>query len=140
MKFKLENEEQAKALMNRVWPKVLEALKTGKQLDMEIVDAVRSDDQNRLYHAIIADIAHHATHLGAKWDEESWKRFLIDQFASETGLKSGKVVPSLDSHRIVQLGLQSRKFTKDQASQFVEWLYAWCAQNEIEINEPKPQT
>ena len=134
MKFKLENEEQAKALMVRVWPKVLEALKVGKQLDMEIVDAVRSDDQNRLYHAIIADIAHHATHLGAKWDEESWKRFLIDQFASETGLGGSKVVPSLDGTRIVQLGLQSRKFTKEQGSEFIEWLLAWATDKGIQID------
>ena len=126
--------------MKQIWPKVLEAINTGKELDLEIVDAVRSDDQNRLYHSIIADIAHHATHLGAKWDEESWKRFLIDQFATETGLRSGKVVPSLDGNRIVQLGIQSRKFTKDQASQFVEWLYAWCAENGIELDDTKPKT
>ena len=140
MKFKLTSEPQAKALMVRVWPKVLKALNTGKELDLEIVDAVRSDDQNKLYHVIIEKIATHSEHLGAKWDEESWKRFLIDQFATETGLRSGKVVPSLDGNRIVQLGLQSRKFTKDQASQFVEWLYAWCAENGIDTDDTQPKT
>ena len=140
MKFKLTSEPQAKALMVRIWPKVLEALNTGKELDLEIVDAVRSDDQNKLYHVIIEKIATQSKHLGAKWDEESWKRFLIDQFATETGLRSGKVVPSLDGNRIVQLGLQSRKFTKDQASQFVEWLYAWFAENGIDTDDTQPKT
>ena len=140
MKFKLTSEPQAKALMVRIWPKVLEALNTGKELDLEIVDAVRSDDQNKLYHVIIEKIATQSKHLGAKWDEESWKRFLIDQFATETGLRSGKVVPSLDGNRIVQLGIQSRKFTKDQASQFVEWLYAWCAENGIDTDDTQPKT
>ena len=140
MKFKLTSEPQAKALMVRVWPKVLEALNTGKELDLEISDAVRSDDQNKLYHVIIEKIATQCQHLGAKWDEESWKRFLIDQFATETGLRSGKVVPSLDGNRIVQLGIQSRKFTKDQASQFVEWLYAWCAENGIDTDDTQPKT
>ena len=140
MKFKLTNESQAKALMVRIWPKVLEALNSGKELDLEIDDAVRSNDVNKLYHEIIGQIAAAAQHLGAKWDAESWKRFLIDQFASEKGLGGGKVVPSLDSQRIVQLGLQSRKFTKQQASQFVEWLYAWCAENEIELDDTKPKT
>ena len=140
MKFKLTSEPQAKALMVKIWPKVLEALNTGKELDLEIVDAVRSDDQNKLYHVIIEKIATQSKHLGAKWDEESWKRFLIDQFATETGLRSGKVVPSLDGNRIVQLGLQSRKFTKDQASQFVEWLYAWCAENGIDTDDTQPKT
>jgi hypothetical protein len=140
MKFKLNSEPQARALMVRIWPKVLEALNSGKELTIEIIDAVRSNDQNKLYHVIIAEIAKQAKHLGAQWDEESWKRFLIDQFASETGLVGGKVVPSLDSQRIVQLGIQSRKFTQQQASQFVEWLYCWCATNGIELDDTKSQT
>ena len=134
MKFKLTSEPQAKALMVRIWPKVLEALNTGKELDLEIVDAFRSDDQNKLYHVIIEKIATQSEHLGAKWDEESWKRFLIDQFATETGLGGSKVVPSLDGTRIVQLGLQSRKFTKEQGSEFIEWLLAWATDKGIEIN------
>jgi len=37
----------------------------------------------------------------------------------------------------VQLGFQTRKFTKEQASEFVEWLYAWSAENGVlhETNE-----
>ena len=132
MKFKLISVEQAKTLMVTVWPKVLKALEAGKRLDIEIIDEKRSNDQNNLMHDIIQDITEAAEHMGAKWDAESWKRFLIDQYASETGLGGGKVVPSLDGARIVQLGLQSRKFTKEQASQFIEWLYAWCAEHEIE--------
>ena len=93
----------------------------------------------RSFHAIISKIAKEAEHFGSTWDAESWKRFLIDQFASETGLGGSKVVPSLDGSRIVQLGLQSRKFSKDQASQFVTWLEAWCADKGIEIDTP-PQT
>jgi len=132
MKFKLTSESQAKALMQRVWPKVLEALNSGKELDLEIVDAKRSNDQNNLIHDIIDNISVAAKHLGAQWDAESWKRFLIDQFATEIGMTGGKVVPSLDGSRIVQLGLQSRKFSKEEASQFIEWLYAWCAEHEIQ--------
>ena len=68
MKFKLTSEPQARALMVRIWPKVLEALNSGKELTIEIIDAVRSNDQNKLYHAIIAEIAKQAKHLGAQWD------------------------------------------------------------------------
>jgi hypothetical protein len=43
----------------------------------------------------------------------------------------------LDSTGIVQLGIQTRKFTKEQASEFVEFLLAWCADNGIELKEDK---
>ena len=135
MKFKLENEPQAKALMVRIWPKVLEALNTGKELDLEIVDAVRSDDQNKLYHVIIEKIATQSEHLGAKWDAESWKRLLVDQFCRDSNIKTGVVIPNLSGDGIVQLGFQTRKFTKEQASEFVEWLNAWGAEHGITYSQ-----
>jgi hypothetical protein len=36
---------------------------------------------------------------------------------------------------VVQLGQQTRKFTKEQASEFVEFLQAWAANNGVELNE-----
>ena len=80
-------------------------------------------------------IAKQASHLGAKWSAEDWKRFLVWQFAKEVGISTGKLVPSLDGTGIVQLGLQTRKFTKDEASQFTEWLIAWATQNGVNIEQ-----
>jgi hypothetical protein len=40
-------------------------------------------------------------------------------------------MPNLSGDGIVQLGFQTRKFTKEQASEFVEWLYAWSAENGV---------
>lgn len=135
MQYKLINVEQGTTLIKNLWPKMKTALELGKTLVLNIDAETRSDDQNRLYHEIIGEIAEAAKHMGAKWDAESWKRFLIDQFGHETGLSGGKVVPSLDGSRIVQLGIQSRKFTKEQASQFIEWLYVWCAENEVPLKK-----
>jgi len=133
MQYKLVNVEQGTALIKNLWPKMKTALESGKTLVMTVEEENRSHDQNAKFHAIIADITKQAQHFGAKWDAESWKRFLIDQFATETGLHASKIAPSLDGHRLVQLGLQSRKFTKDQASQFVDWLQAWCDEKGIEL-------
>jgi hypothetical protein len=36
---------------------------------------------------------------------------------------------------VVQLGIQTRNFTKEQASEFVEFLLAWCAKNGVELKE-----
>jgi hypothetical protein len=130
MRFQLTDEKQAKALMTGLWPKVLKALQT-KQLTLEIKDATKSRHQEEKYHAMIGEIAKQAQHLGAKWDAESWKRLLVDQFCKDNGLKTGAVIPNLSGDGIVQLGQQTRKFTKEQASEFVEWLHAWGAEHGV---------
>jgi hypothetical protein len=100
---------------------------------MEIKLVSKTREQEEKYHAMIGDIAKQAQHLGAKWSSEDWKRLLVDQFLRETENIQGKIVPNLDGTGIVQLGLQTRKFTKEQASEFVEWLYAWAAENGIDL-------
>ena len=135
MKVKLYSAQQAHAELLKLWPQIKSALESGHKLEMEIRRESKSRDQEEMYHALIGHIAKQASHLGAKWDAEDWKRFLVWQFAKEVGINTGKLVPSLDGTGIVQLGMQTRKFTKDQASQFTEWLLAWAAQNGIEIPE-----
>ena len=134
MKFQLTDEKQAKALMTGLWPKVLKALQT-KQLTLEIKDATKSRHQEEKYHAMIGEVAKQAQHLGAKWDAESWKRLLVDQFCKDNGLKTGAVIPNLSGDGIVQLGLQTRNFTKEQASEFVEWLHAWGAEHGVSYEQ-----
>ena len=130
MKYEL-TVENATPVMNSLWPKVKEALASGKQLTLEIKTANRSCQQNAKYHAMIDEIAQQAQHLGSKWDSESWKRLLVDQFLKDSGQKTGVVIPNLSGDGIVQLGMQTRDFTKEQASEFVEWLFAWGAEHGI---------
>ena len=127
--------DNATAVMGSVWPKVKEALQAGKQLTLEIKQANKSREQEEKYHAMIGEIANQAQHLGAKWDAESWKRLLVDQFCRENDIKTGAVIPNLSGDGIVQLGFQTRKFTKEQASEFVEWLHAWGAEHGITYSQ-----
>jgi hypothetical protein len=130
------NKDNATAVMGTLWPKVKEALAFGKQLTLEIKDAGKSRDQEKLYHELIGQIAKQAQHMGAKWDAESWKRLLVDSYCREKGMKTGAVIPNLAGDGIVQLGMQTRNFTKEQASEFVEWLHAWGATNGIHFETP----
>jgi hypothetical protein len=95
----------------------------------------RTLDQNAKFHVVIEEIAEQASHLGSKWDAESWKRLLLDAFAKETKRPRGKVIPNLTGDGVVEIGLQSRKFTKQDASEFVEWLHAWAATNGVELSQ-----
>ena len=133
MKFYLDDEQQGLAAFRNAWSKCLVALKNGKQFQVEIRYKQRSNDQNEKYHAMIGDIAKQAQHMGAKWSAEDWKRLLVDQYLRETENLQGKIIPNLDGSGIVQLGYQTRKFTKEQASEFVEWLYSWAANNGINL-------
>lgn len=132
MRYDLIDKSQAKRLMTMLWPKVLVALDAGRNLTLEVKDASKSRDQEEKYHAIINDIAKQAQHMGAKWSTEDWKRLLVDKFMRENCHSDSTVIPNLDSTGIVQLGFQTRKFTKEQASEFVEFLLAWCASNGVE--------
>jgi hypothetical protein len=97
----------------------------------EVTPTLKSREQEKMYHALIGDIARQAQHLGAKWDAESWKRLLVDQYLRDKKEMGSRVIPNLDGTGIVQLGYQTRHFTKEQAVEFVEWLLAWGAQNGI---------
>ena len=135
MKCELISPQQASDLMNRLWPRVKESLSAGKKLTLEIKDASKSREQEEKYHAIIGDIAKQAQHMGHKWDAESWKRLMVDKYLRETGFMNSPIIPNLDGTGIIQLGFQTRKFSKEQASEFVEFLLAWCADNGIELKE-----
>jgi len=135
MKYDLDSYEQAQALMTNLWPKVREALVYGKKLTLEIKQQSKSREQEKLYHELIGQIAKQAQHMVAKWDAEDWKRLLVQEFCKENGLSTGRVIPNLSGDGICQLGQQTRKFTKEQASMFVEFLQAWAANNGVELNE-----
>jgi hypothetical protein len=133
MKFYLNDEKQGLVAFRNAWFKCLENLKLGKQFVVEINYKSRTIEQNEKFHAMIADIAKQAQHQGARWNAEDWKRLLLHEFAKQANLPQGRIVASLDGTGIVQLGLQSRKLTKEQGSEFIEFLFAWAAQNGVTL-------
>jgi len=124
---------QATTVMKDLWPKIKDALESGKKLRLEIKESRRSTEQNDMFHSIIAQIAKKMSEAGSTWTADDWKRLLIDQWAHETNRRIGKVVPSLDGDRVVQLGLQSHKFTVEDSSEFIEFLIAWATNKGIDV-------
>lgn len=91
---------------------------------------------------MLGDIAKQVEFFGQKRDDETTKRLLIDAFArvrKEEGRPlpgHGAVLPSLDGMGVVQLGVQSRSFSKDDASEFIEYLFAFGAENSVIWSDP----
>ncbi len=133
--FKLHNYPQAHQTILDLMPRIKARLQAGNVLTLTITEDNRSLDQNAMFHALIGQIAKQAQHMGAHWDTETWKRLLCHEWAKETGRQAGKLVASLDGKDIVQLGIQTRKFSKQEASEFTEWVLAWGSQNGITFKE-----
>jgi hypothetical protein len=135
VKVELLNPQQARAVMTEtVLPAIKAHLMAGTQLVLEVRGMTRTQSMNAKIHAICGEVASQAKHLGARWDTDSWKRFLVDAWAHETNRNTAKIAPSLDGERIVQLGMQTRDFTKEEGGEFLDWLQAWCATNGISVS------
>ena len=135
MKMTLHNSKQGVSQMRHLWGKMKEALDSGLILIIEVKREGKTRQQEKLYHEYIGQIAEQAKHLGSSWNPKSWKRLLVDSYATDTGQGSSEIIPNLSGDGIVQLGLQTRDFSKAQASEFTEWLMAWAAQNGVTLHD-----
>lgn len=113
-----------------------------------VCDPVKSREQEEHYHALIGDIAAQCQVYGKKLSPESWKRLLIDAFKHDTkddpdlapqwqSFGNVELVPALNHPGFVMVGDQSRRFGVKLASAFIEWLYAYGAENGVVWSEPK---
>jgi len=101
---------------------------------VRIEPPTRNKAQNAKMHAMIRDIAQQWMFQGRYWHADDMKRMLVDAFAKakremgEPLHHDGRVVPSLDGERVVQLGIQTADFTVKENSDFIEFLFAWGAE------------
>ena len=123
-----------KEMLTVIWPMLKSMLMAGHRMTIEIKQSKRSVEQNAMFHGIITKISKQMKSAGSTWTADDWKRLLIDQWAHDTNRKIGKVCPSLDGERVVQLGLQSYEFTTSESSDFIEFLLAWAADKEIDVS------
>ena len=132
--FVWEPAQAHKEMMNVIWPMLKSMLMAGHRMTIEIKQSKRSTEQNAMFHSLIDKISKQMSAVGSTWTSDDWKRLLIDQWAHDTNRKIGKVCPSLDGERIVQLGLQSHKFTTGESSEFIEFLMAWATLKGIDVS------
>jgi hypothetical protein len=110
---------------------------------MVIREPAKSRDQEERYHAMIGDIADQTEYAGKRWARDDMKRIMIDEFADEmrkagTPLHhDGRLIPSEDGTRVIQLGVQSSKFYVGEASQFISFLFAWGDNRGVVWSDPK---
>lgn len=109
----------------------------------------KTREQEKKYHAQIGDIANQVEHYGRKWDSEDMKRLLVNAFKHDTKdelaelwrrMGDVRLVPALNNDGFVALGDQTRRFPKDLASAFIEWLYAFGDEHEVRWSDEAART
>lgn len=112
---------------------------------VRISEPEKKRGQEEKYHCQIEDIARQTEYAGKRWDEEDTKRILVDEFAEEMRNcgeplhGDSRLIPSENGRRVIQLGIQTRKFYVKEASQFISFLYAWGDMRGVKWSEPRVQ-
>ena len=84
--LQLRDPQQAHKALMHAWTTAKALLMAGHRLVLEIWPEKRSDPQNRLLHATIAEIARQVEWAGAKRDAETWKRLLVAAWSRAHGV------------------------------------------------------
>jgi hypothetical protein len=108
------------------------------------MNAARTSQQNRIFHALISDIAQQLSFAGRRWKAESWKRLIIESFINverNEAIANGNddpfpglvmLVEGIDGETVVQLGQQTRKLTRAQMANLCEATFAYGAERGVE--------
>lgn len=142
MIYYLQDLQRGHVYMLNAWEEVKQRIAAGESVTVEVRDRKRTDEQNAKWHAMIGDIAKQYTHFGQQWKPEDMKRILVDAFRRDTSndpdlaplwAKMGetRMAPCIGGGGLVVLGEQTRQFPKKLGSAFIEWLYAFGAENQI---------
>jgi hypothetical protein len=136
------NSQNVRSVMVHAWQLVSSAAKAG-DLILILAKPDKTREQEKRYHSLLGEISKQVvfeepglrTRLRSpeskRYPPEVWKALLVDEFEQERALmgeplrKPGRVVLSLDGHRMVSLRPSTRDFSRKEASDFIEFLYAW---------------
>jgi len=130
-----------------VMPKIaadIRALLAEGDVSVSVKPQTKSRDVEKKYHAMIADISKQVTFYGkTKYDADVWKALLVEQFAQDRAEMGeplrhpARKITSMDGHRIITVRPSTTQFSKKEARDFVEFLYAQGADMGITWSDPE---
>lgn len=119
MELKLENENDRTRLIGYI-----EGLDLTRPRHVTIDEEQRNNEQNKLLHALLADIAKQVSHAGMKWDVTVWKRLCTAAWLRERGA-SIQMIPAIDGKGIDVLYEPTSKLSKRKCAELIEWIIAY---------------
>jgi hypothetical protein len=120
-------------------------LRAADNEEVVIRERTRSRGQEDTYHPMIRDIARQYPLADGEYlDEVEAKAYLAHSFSRARRIMemppleqgSGRILTSLDGQGRCFIGIQTSKFTKSEASDFIEFLASFGAENGIVWSQP----
>jgi len=100
---------------------------------VSITEAPRTLDQNSKLHAVLGDIVKSGMKFAGKTrDIEEWKAIFVSGFMAYKRHNS-EVIPGIENE-FVSLRWSTAKMPKSLASELIEYILAWCAENEVRLS------
>lgn len=113
--------------------RALEAVRNaGDDYVVTVSEPKRSLVQNALMWVLLHELSTQVEWHGVYLTPENWKDMCT------AALKKQEVVPGIDGGFVV-LGTSTRKMTKQEMSDLIEFIYAFGAQHDVEFGEPYDQ-
>lgn len=97
---------------------------------VEISEQKRTDAQNKLLWPILTAISTQVEHCGLRLSPDDWKDLLTARYRSDV-----RLVPNLDGNGFVALGMRTSNMTKAEFSEFLEAVFAFCAEAGVMIEK-----
>ncbi len=109
----------------------VDSMKWGGRIEFK--DTKRSIPQNDRMWAMLSDVAVQATHAGKKYTPDQWKVIFMHACGREV-----QFIPSLDGSTFIPWGSRSSDLSKQEMSDLMEFISAWCAENGITLHDDPP--
>jgi len=111
--------------------KVLAAIQSApKGARVEIKGARRSNDQNSLMWSLLTQVSVARLHHGQKYTPDQWKCIFMSAMGQEM-----QFAPALDGKGFLAIGHKSSDLSKEEMTDLIEFIFAWAAENTIELRE-----
>lgn len=128
LKVSLYSPTQARAPFENAWKLAKAALMAGHKMVLEVRPETRNDEQNRLLHALIGEIAQAHEWAGSRRDVEVWKRLLTAAWLRARG-ESVEILPALDGCGVDVVFRRTSTLTKGECAELIEFIQAWQAEH-----------
>lgn len=101
---------------------------------IEFKASKRSLPQNDRLWAMLTDVAAHMKPLGRDFTTEEWKLLFMHAWGKEI-----RFLPGLDQKTVVPVGQSSSDLSKQEMTDLIEFIAAWCAENNVVLHDPKDE-
>jgi len=97
----------------------------------------RTEEQNAKLHALLQDIAEQLKWAGQVLDLEDWKRLLTAAWG-RANKEHVRLFPALDGAGMDVLYRRTSRMTKQEMSEFIEYVTAWAIEQGVTLQDGVP--